>query len=596
MQTFKRLIFLLTPEERRQAALLLMMILIMALIDMIGVASILPFMAVLTNPQIIETNNFLNIIFENSKIFGIENYQEFLFGLGIIVFLLLVISLFVKAFTTYFQLRFIQMREYSITKRLIEGYLHQPYSWFLNHHSADIGKNILSEVSTVISSGITPIIEIVAKGMVAIALITLLVITDPILALIIGLSLGGAYVLIFYFIRNFLKKVGKKRYLNNQLRFKSVVEAFGAAKEVKVKGLENTYTQRFSNPAYIFAKSNASALVLAQLPRFILEAIAFGGVLLIILYLMIQSGSFNSVLPILSLYVFAGYRLMPALQKIYGSFTQVTFVGPSLEKLYEDIKNLKSYDKNASEDVLLFNKSIILKNIHYSYPNSSRTALKNINLEIPIKSTIGLVGATGCGKTTTVDIILGLLEAQKGNLEIDGKRITKKNSRSWQRNIGYVPQHIYLADDTVQSNIAFGEENKNIDQEAVEKAAKIANLHKFVLDELPQKYLTKIGERGVRLSGGQRQRIGIARALYHNPQVLILDEATSALDNQTEKAVMDAVKNLNKDRTIIMIAHRLGTVKSCDTIFILEKGELVHQGKFDDLVNVDENFRINAFN
>ena len=464
----------------------------------------------------------------------------------------------------------------------------------LDHHSADIGKNILSEVSTVISSGITPIIEIIAKSIVVIAIITLLVITDPMLALIIGLSLGGAYLLIFIFIRNFFKKVGKRRYLNNQLRFKTVVEAFGAAKEVKVKGLEKIYTQRFSGPAYIYAQSNASAQIFAQLPRFILEAITFGGVLLMILYFMKQSGSFNLVIPILSLYVFAGYRLMPALQRIYSSFTQLTFVGPSLEKLYEDIKNLQSFDTNISQDKLLFNKSITLKNIHYNYPNSSRTVLKNINLEIPIKSTIGLVGATGCGKTTTVDIILGLLEAQKGNLEIDGKIITKKNIRSWQRNIGYVPQHIYLSDDTIESNIAFGEENKNINQEAVEKASKIANLHNFVSDELPHKYLTKIGERGVRLSGGQRQRIGIARALYHNPQVLILDEATSALDNQTEKAVMDAVNNLNKDKTIILIAHRLSTVKNCDTIFLLDKGQLLHKGKFEELINVSENFRMNA--
>ena len=228
--------------------------------------------------------------------------------------------------------------------------------------------------------------------------------------------------------------------MNNQLRFKTVVEAFGAAKEVKVKGLEKIYTQRFSTPAYIYAQSNASAQIFAQLPRFILEAITFGGVLLMILYFMKQSGSFNLVLPILSLYVFAGYRLMPALQKIYSSFTQLTFVGPSLEKLYEDIKNLQSFDTNITQDKLLFNKSITLKNIHYNYPNSSRTVLKNINFEIPIKSTIGLVGATGCGKTTTVDIILGLLEAQKGNLKLF-KKITKKYKER-QRNIGYT-QHIY---------------------------------------------------------------------------------------------------------------------------------------------------------
>ena len=596
MQTFKKLLNLLTVRERKSTAFLLGMILIMALIDMIGVASILPFMAVLTNPNIIETNNFLNSMFEASKIFGIENNQEFLFVLGLLVFLLLITSLSVRAITTYVQLRFIQMLEYSMTKRLIEGYLHQPYSWFLSRHSADIGKNILSEVAGVIGGGIKPIIEIIAKSMVAIALITLLFLANPKLTLIIGLLLGGTYMLIFYFIRSYLRKIGEKRLANNELRFKSVIEAFGAAKEVKVGGLEQTYVERFSEPSYIFAKTQASSGVIGQLPRYILEAIAFGGVLLIILYMMAQSGNFGTALPILSLYVFAGYRLMPALQQIYSSFTQLAFIGPSIEKLHEDIKSLKPFNRNQDQSALSFNKSITLKNVHYNYPNASRTALKDINLIIPIKSTVGLVGATGSGKTTTVDIILGLLEAKKGTLEIDGKIITQQNKRSWQKAIGYVPQHIYLTDDTISANIAFGVEIEDINQEAVEKASKIANLHEFIIDELPKKYQTTIGERGVRLSGGQRQRIGIARALYHNPQVLILDEATSALDNQTEKAVMDAVNNLNKDRTIILIAHRLGTVKNCDTIFLLDKGQLQHKGTFEELINVSENFRINAEN
>ena len=207
---------------------------------------------------------------------------------------------------------------------------------------------------------------------------------------------------------------------------------------------------------------------------------------------------------------------------------------------------------------------------------------------------MGLVGPTGSGKTTTVDIILGLLESQKGTLEVDGKIITQQNSRSWQRSIGYVPQQIFLADDTVAANIAFGLELKDINQEAVEEVAKIANLHNFVMEELPKQYQTTIGERGVRLSGGQRQRIGIARALYHRPKVLVLDEATSALDNQTEQAVMDAINNLAKHITIILIAHRLSTVKKCNQIFLLEKGEIKNQGTFEELINTNENFRKSA--
>ncbi len=586
MKTFKKFLHLLAPRERNRASLLAVMLLIVALLDMIGVASILPFIAVLTNPGIVETNMILKNMFQISNIFGVENNQEFLFALGVLIFLLLVASLMFKAFTFYMQVLFVQMLEFSICKRLMEGYLHQPYSWFLNRNSADIGKTILSEVGQVVGTGIRPLMELIAKGLVAIAIISLLILIDPKLALVIGLLLGGAYGLIFYFIKSFVNRIGKDRLKTNQQRFMAVNEAFGAAKEVKVGGLEEIYVKRFSEPAYFFARNHSFSQAINELPRYVLETIAFGGILLIILYLMLLTGSFNNVLPIISLYVFAGYRLMPALQQIYSAFTKITFVGPSLDKLHYDIKNLESSVSNQKPGILRLHKSISLKNIHYDYPNASRTALKNINIEIPVKHTVGLIGATGSGKTTTVDIILGLLEAQKGNLVVDDQIITKNNSRAWQKSIGYVPQHIYLSDDTVAANIAFGVNYKDIDLGAVEKASKIANLHEFVVNELPQKYQTTVGERGIRLSGGQRQRIGIARALYHKPQVLILDEATSALDNETEKAVMDAVNNLSRDLTIILIAHRLNTVKNCDIVFKLEKGQVQAQGTFEEIINL----------
>ena len=562
------------------------MLLIMSLLDMTGVASILPFMAVLTNPEIIETNFILNYIFEFSRSFGVQNNQEFIFALGVLVFLLLLISLLFKALTYYVQARFVYMREYTIGKRLVEGYLNQPYSWFLSRHSADLGKTILSEVQQLVNDGLRPLLELISKSMITIAIITLLIIVDIKLTLIVGFLLLGAYLIIFYSVSRFLNISGNKRLINNQLRFTTINEAFGAAKEVKLGGLEKSFINRFSNSAQIYAQTHASRMVISALPRYILEAIAFGGILLMILYIMSKTGSFNSTLPIVSLYVFAGYRLMPAIQQIYEAFTQLTFIRPSLDKLCEDLQNLKSFNENKDQEILPFKKSINLRNIHFSYPNTPRITLSELNLSISAKSTVGIVGVTGSGKTTMIDIILGLLEPQKGTLEIDGKVVTKKNIRSWQSSIGYVPQQIFLSDDTIASNIAFGLETEDINQEAVEKASKIANLHEFVINELPKKYQTKIGERGVRLSGGQRQRIGIARALYHNPQLLILDEATSALDNQTEKAVMDAINNLGKNITIILIAHRLNTIKMCDKNYILENGKIKKEAKFEEIVNV----------
>jgi ABC-type multidrug transport system fused ATPase/permease subunit len=585
MKTFKSLLFLLTPKERKRALLLLIMLLFMALLDLLGVASILPFITVLANPSLIETNAILNKIFIFSNIFGIKNNNDFFFALGIIVFAILIISLSFKALITYVKVRFIGMLEYNIGRRLVEGYLHQPYSWFLNRNSADLGKTILSEVSNVIDGGINQLLELIARSFTSIGIITLLIIVDPKIALITGLLVAVIYGLIVYSLQNYLSRSGQERLKNNELRYLAVNEAFGAAKEIKVGGLEQAFIKRFSVSTEIMVRINSSAQVMAQVPRLILEAIAFGGILLILLYFITKKGGFNHALPIISLYAFAGYRLMPAIQSIYASLISLILSSPSIKKLYSDIKSLENFNINQDEGVLSFNRSISLKNIHYNYQDSSRHALKDISLSIPAKSTVGLVGVTGSGKTTTVDIILGLLQAQKGTLDVDGKVITEQNLRSWQRSIGYVPQHIYLSDDTVASNIAFGLELKNISQASVERASRIANLHEFIVNELPKKYQTTIGERGVRLSGGQRQRIGIARALYHNPQVLILDEATSALDNETEKVVMDAVNNISKDITIILIAHRLNTVKKCDIIFKFDKGMLIGQGSYDKIIN-----------
>ena len=596
MKILNKLILILTPKERKNASFLLLMILVMALMDVVGVASILPFMSVLVNPSLIETNFFLIILFEFFKGFGVENNQQFIFLLGTLVFILLITSLIFKTITTYFQIRFKEMVQYSLSKRLVEKYLNQPYEWFLSNHTAEAGKTILSEISSVCSGGIRPLLELISRGIVSVFIIILLFLTDPKLTLAIGFLIGGIYYLIFFFSKKYLNLKGDENLRQNHLRYKSIIDAFGASKEVKVGGLEKNFIKNFSEPSKIFAANKAFVGLVSLLPRYILEATAFGGIILIILYKMSNSGTFSAALPIISLYVFAGYRLMPAAQNIYSSFAQITFTGPSIKKLYNDINNLNQPIFDQDEGILPFNRSISLKNIYYSYPNASRTALKNINLNIPFKSTIGLVGATGSGKTTIVDIILGLLEAQKGTLEIDGKIINKQNSQSWQRSIGYVPQHIYLSDDTISANIAFGQEPKDIKEEEIKKVSKIANLHEFVINELPNQYQTTIGERGVRLSGGQRQRIGIARALYFNPQVLILDEATSALDNLTEKYVMDAVNNLSKHKTIIMIAHRLSTVKKCDKIFLFEKGELKNEGTFDELINTNENFKKSVIN
>lgn len=591
MNRLSKLIDMLTTSERRRAGMLMGMIFVMAILDTIGVASILPFMAVLANPEVITTNILLNRAFEASMALGVQTTSQFLLILGVVVFVLLIISLIFKALTTYAQTRFALIREYSIGKRLLEGYLYQPYCSFLNRHSADLGKNILSEVQTVINNGMMPLMTLMAQGAVTLSLLFLLLIVEPLLALTVGGVLGIAYGAIFIVMSGWLKRLGEARIMANQERYAAVSEAFGAAKEVKLGGLEQAYIQRFSAPAEIYAKGQASAQIIAQLPRFVLEAVAFGGMLLVMLYLMVNSGSFSEALPIITLYAFAGYRLLPALQQIYGAFTQLRFSGPAIDSLHVDLMSLCAVSKiDKKIKPLALTHSIVLENIDYIYANSPKPALKCINLSIPVNKTIGLVGSTGSGKTTLINLILGLLDPQEGRLIIDGEEISSLNRRQWQRNIGYVPQQIYLADDSVAANIAFGVSPKDVDMQAVERAAKIANLHDFVCSSMPQGYCTTVGERGVRLSGGQRQRIGIARSLYHKPKVLVLDEATSALDNITEQAVMDAVNNLGNQITIIIIAHRLSTVRQCDQIYLLEKGEIQSSGTYEELISISNSF------
>lgn len=592
MEILKKIFELLTQSEKKKSYLLLLLIIIMALLDTLGIASILPFMTLLTNPELLETNVVLIGLYKIANKFGINEINEFVLILGILTFTLLILSLTVKAITTYAQLRFTLMREFSIGKRLVEGYLHQPYSWFLSKNSSNLGKTILSEVSLVIYGSVIPMMTLIAQGAVAIAIITLIIIVDPILALRVGLVLSTCYLLIFLVLKNLVSRIGVERVKDNETRFNIVSEVFGAIKEVKFSGLEKIYIKRFEKPAENYAKNLSMVQIISQIPRHFLEGIAFGGMIIISSLIVVSGSEFVNIIPILSVYAFAGYRLIPALQQIYGALTQLNFSKAALYSLNEDLMSLNLSEKPSKIDGKLeLRNQLNFKNVFYKYPKTEKFVLNDINFNIPAYSKIGIVGTTGGGKTTLIDLVLGLLNPTNGKIIVDKNIISNINIRDWQKSIGYVPQQIYLADNTVASNVAFGVDSKNIDYQALEKASKIANLHDFVVNEMPNGYSTLIGERGIRLSGGQRQRIGLARALYHKPNVLILDEATSSLDNITEKMVIEEINNLKEKITIIIIAHRLSTVKNCDRIFLLEKGKIKVEGNYEELLKKSIDFK-----
>lgn len=590
MKIAKQILYMLSSREQNRAFLLLILNFMMSLIEMIGIASIMPFMAVLTNPEIIETNFIVQKLFHFSNVFGLESNNEFIIFLGALVFTLLFVTLSFKTLMIFLQARFTSMCQYNFARRLVERYLNQQYSWFLNRHSADLSKTILSEVSTVVQKGLGSLMTLVARIFVVISVFSMLIFVNPKISFVVSISLLITYGTIYKLIRNLVKRIGQERLTANSWLFKAVSEAFGAAKEIKVGGLENVYAARFSKPAMILAKHNALSAIISRIPRLFIEIIVFGGILLVGMYLVYKGGTFNEAIPFLAVYAFAGYRMIPSLQDIYNSLTQLRFASPSIEAMAEEFENLKKPNLLKNNNILKFNKNINLKGIYYNYPNSSNKVLNNININIPANQIVGFVGSTGSGKTTTVDIILGLLEPQKGTLEVDGQEINRSNVRIWQRSIGYVPQHIYLADSTVTNNIAFGVDTNKIDHRKVKIASKVACLDDFI-EELPFKYETFIGERGVRLSGGQRQRIGIARAIYNDPKLLILDEATSALDIATERKVMNQIHSVTENITIIIIAHRLTTLFKSDKIYLFEKGKIKSQGSYKELEKFNDYFK-----
>jgi ATP-binding cassette, subfamily B, bacterial PglK len=585
--SIKKALLLLSPREKLQLYLLFTGLAFVALLDMLGIASIMPFMAVVANPKVVETNHFLSLAYEH---LGFTDLNSFLLFLGLSVFGLLVVGNLCKALTNWATLHFDNQLNYALARRLLGAYLMRPYEFFLNRNSAEMGKNVLSEVRTVISGILSPGMQLLSNSMLAASILVLLMVMNPYIAMIIGVALGGVYGIIYSLARRHLSSIGAAQIEANTMKYKAANEALCGIKDLKILGREQAFLETFSIHAQNHARMNATAGVISQLPRYALETIAFGGILLIVLFYM-GSEKADQIVPLLALYAFAGYRLLPALQLIFSSISSIRYHSAALDVLYRDLKRDQSVSGHKPEipaacalKPLPMVHDLTLKNVSYRYPGGQSPVIADISLTITRNTSVGFVGGTGSGKTTIVDLILGLLSPSSGQLIVDGTELNGANTRQWQRNLGYVPQQIYLSDDTIIRNIAFGVPDHEIDLAAVIHAARIANLDAFIKSELAGGYRTVIGERGVRLSGGQRQRIGIARALYCDPDVLIMDEATSALDGITEAAVMDALNTLAGSKTIILVAHRLTTVKDCDVIYRMEFGRIVNQGTYDELM------------
>jgi ABC-type multidrug transport system fused ATPase/permease subunit len=595
MNNYKILSYIIIKEDRVKVLVLFIGMLFLGFTEMAGVASIVPFMSMVTDNSIIFSNQYLNYIYVSLEF---ENIDDFLFFSGIVVLCFMSLANFFTIYMNWKIQSFVFMQEYRLALRMLSKYLTQKYVFFLGRNSSDLNKNILTEIGRAMSGVIYPILQVISKSIIVFALLLLLILADPGLAVSIFLSLGLIYFSLFYLVRKMLHKIGNTVADSISKRYKILSEIFSSIKILKLKGGENEFIGNYSGPSKKYAKFSAISTVISHAPRYLLEVVAFGGIMVIVIYLISKGESNSYVISYMALYAFAGYRLLPALQAIYANLTLIYYNFAALEAISVDLKLeekpiVKPSDVKTLRPILKSN--IALSNVNFSYPNTNKELLKNINLKIIKGTSVAFVGETGAGKSTLIDIILGLHIPDKGKLLLNDLPMDEELYSSWRSSIGYVPQDIYLSDDTILNNIAFMRPENQVSYADVIESAKIANIHEFIND-LPEKYETKVGERGVRLSGGQKQRIGIARALYNKPEVLVLDEATSAMDTVTEENVMKAIENQKDKKTIIMIAHRITTIQNCDVIYMLDNGVISDSGDYEELSQKNNNFQKMAKN
>ena len=573
---------LLPAASRRKLAGLCLLAAAAGLLETLSVASIAPFLSALASPDP-AGDSMLQAL---SRTVGVADQTSLLMLLGAMVLLLLVAANAASAATTWLMLRFANREGHNLSVRLLDSYLHQPYSFYLGRNTSELQKNIFGETQKVTNAVLVPGVQLVAKLPVIVLIAGLLFYVNPFLALLVSAVLVGGYLLIFRGLRPVLQSVSGGSVHAGTLRAKHALDALTGVKEIKLAGSEQLFLQRFARPSLEWADAQAKAQTLAQLPRYAIETVALALILLAAIYLLGTSGDLAGVLPVLGLYTFAGYRIMPALQQVFAAWASFRYARAALDVLAADLAGKRAPQPQAGAadpHALALSRSIGFSSVGFRYPAAEAWALRDVSLTIAKNSTIGIVGATGSGKTTLIDILMGLFTPEEGAVLVDDTRIDEGNARAWQRNVGHVPQHIFLSDDSIARNIALGLPEDGIDSSRIEGASRLARLHDFVAS-LPEGYRTVVGDRGIRLSGGQRQRIGIARALYRDPAVLVFDEATSALDNATESALLESLQGLAGRKTIVIIAHRLSTVRGCDRIYVMDRGRIVESGTFDELL------------
>lgn len=584
----KRILGLFTTTEQRELGLVCLVVIAVAILEVVGIASIIPFLTVVSDPSLITKEPVLRTLW---TFLNPASVDTFLFQLGVLVFIAIVTTNFFNALAFWLIQRFVWMRHHTLSTRLLSRYLRQPWSYFLKHNTSTLTTNVLSEVQQFVGHFLMSLMQLVAQSLAAALIGGLLLAMDPALACLVFATVGGSYIAIFFAVRRVQVEMGKTRIETNTRRYRYANEALGGMKDVKIAGKEESFLLAYADASLVYSQVQAKNAVIAMTPRYFLEVLAFGAVILILLYELKTQGTASNIIPVVGLYAFAGFRLLPKMQAMFHAGSNMRFTAETLENLEADLVGLQQTEEIEGGQAPTLSKHFGITGVTFRYPGASSPTLKDLSLRIPANGVVAFVGATGSGKTTCVDLLLGLLTPEAGVFEVDGRPLDSSEVVAWRSRCGYVPQQIFLSDDTIAANIAFGVAEAEINMDEVRRVATVARMNTFVEHELPEGYETKVGERGVRLSGGQRQRIGIARALYGRPDVLFFDEATSALDNVTEKGVMDAIESLVGKTTLIMVAHRLDTVRKANLIMVFEEGRVVDQGTWAELADRCVTFR-----
>ncbi len=588
----RQLFSLLTPSQVRQFYVLQLLVVVVAFTELVGIASIAPFMALVGDISLLEKDGLFAELYQFS---GVANPMDFLFYTGLAVLLMLAFSTVISMFTIWKLSLYAAKIGTEIADRLYAHYMQQDWLFHASGSSAHLTKQVSTEAMRVTDQIIQPLMQMNAKVVLAVFISVSILIYDPLIAISGLLLFACAYFLLYKLVRKRLQANGLKMSQIFTQRFRLMNAGFGGIKDVLLLNRRYDFVERFQESGKTFAHARGTNTAISQVPRYFMELIAFGAMIsLVLLLIKLHQGNLGTVLPILAVYALAAFKLLPALQQIYSSIAQIKGNAAAFEAIKDDLEQSfttqQPLEKQHPVSHLAFKQQVSLNNITFSYPGKPSPAVKDLTLVIPKNSVIGLVGASGSGKSTAIDLLLGLLTPQQGSLQLDDTEITPHNKRAWQNTLGFVPQSIYLSEGSIAENVAFGLPVKDINLEQVNKALQLANLTELV-EQLPQGIQTQVGERGVQLSGGQRQRIGIARALYHEADVLVFDEATSALDGITEKIIMEAIHDFSGEKTIIMIAHRLKTVQKCDIIYMMDQGKIIDQGTYQQLLDNNPKFK-----